>query len=153
MFVRVLWLSRAKWVCIWTFFTIIDYLLGHFLGSILFYYCRLFCGHSFTISKLLHYYTVRVDVLIDVDVPIPPVIPLIPLKKSSLSNIDPEEKPLNPPNPPKLPNPPLLELGLPSFPLRRLKKLLKKSSSSWSKPLFEKKFAKISSASLKLKWE
>lgn len=55
------------------------------------------------------------------------------LKKSSLSPKK-EEKPPKPPVPPCLPF------------FLRLKKLLKKSSSSWSKPLAEKNLAKMSSA-------
>jgi hypothetical protein len=61
------------------------------------------------------------------------------LKKSSLSNADPKLPKL-----PKLPNPDLFPVFL------FLKKLPKKPSSSFSKGLEEKKFAKISLAWSKL---
>ncbi len=92
--------------------------------------------------------TVFVVVLTDFEVPAEPpklvdddekLLPKPLLKKSSLSPKNEE----NPPNPPKPPD-------LPFF--LRLKKLLNKSSSSWSNWLVEKNLAKISSAWLKSKW-
>jgi hypothetical protein len=91
-----------------------------------------------------------VTVLVDIELPpeIPPILleltelnelPKPFLKKSSLSNIE-----LNPPKLPKLPN--LVRCPVPLF----LKKFPKKSSSSWSKGLDEKKLAKISLAWSKL---
>jgi hypothetical protein len=89
-----------------------------------------------------------VVVLTDFEVPAEPpkladddekLLPKPLLKKSSLSPKNEE----NPPNPPKPPD-------LPFF--LRLKKLLRKSSSSWSNWLVEKNLAKISSAWLKSKW-
>lgn len=87
-------------------------------------------------------------VLTDLEVPPPEPLKLLEekallpkplLKKSSLSPKK-EEKPPKPPVPPCFPF------------FLRLKKLLMKSSSSLSKWLAEKNFAKMSSAWLKSKW-
>lgn len=136
---------------------ILDGLLGHLLSPVLLGDSRLLAGHCLSVAVLEWKYTVLVVVVTDLEGPLmpPPKLedekeeeekpPRLLLKKGSLSNIDPSPPPPNPPNPP---NPP----RLPPLFFLRLKKLLKKSSSSWSKGLLVKNLAKRSSAWLKSKW-
>lgn len=151
-------LSRTNLISSLIFFAVLYGFFSDLFRSVFLCYCSLLCCHCFAISTLTHTYTVFVTVLTDFPAPPkdPPPDPNPPLKKSSLSNIDDPEKklppnPPNPPNPPKPPFPPFLLLPELPLPALRLKKLLKKSSSSWSKLLWEKKSAKRLSASLKLK--
>lgn len=141
LFGGVLALPSTQNVFSLSLLTVLCSLLGHLLWTIFSCYRRLFCRHSLAVTSLQNHYTVRVVVLTDFEAPPNPPEEnedeeKPPLKKSSLSKK--EEKALPP-------------LDLPPFLL--LKKLLKKSPSSLSKPFEEKNLAKRSSASLKLKCE
>jgi hypothetical protein len=150
-----LWLARSKDVLVLNLLSVFNRLLSHLFCAVLLGYCRLFGSYGFAITRLWGNYIVLEVVVTDFDGPLMPPPKLLelkeeevkplPLKKSSLL----PKKEL-PPKPPKLLKPPKPPEDFPPF--LRLKKLLKKSSSSWSKPLVEKNLAKMSSASLKLKW-
>jgi hypothetical protein len=143
-------LTRSQDVLVLDSLSILDGLLSHLFSPVLLGDCGLFAGHCLSVALLKDKYTVVVVVVTDLEGPLMPPTrlddekedeekPPLLLKKGSLSNIELKPPPPNPPNPPNPPRlPPLLFL--------RSKKLLKKSSSSWSKGLLVKNLAKRSSA-------